>query len=474
MKKKYFPLRAIAFLMVLFVTLQSVSQVLSQKEFRSSIAPIYDLPKNSLDVLFFGSSHMNCSVSPMLLWEKYGITSFNCGIGDQTLPGTYYLMREILKIQTPKVIVLETYRINFNAKLGALKEERLHWFTDNVPFSYGVHEAIQDLTKAETDKTEYYLPIYSYHSRWKELTKEDFTDPKRPFFRGMDRLTTYRGFEDAFEGYEDILEPPEIPMKYLEKIIELCAKKNIPLVLMTAPYQSESVPTVRYMQNYLGKVAEQRNIPYIDFFNLYRKINLDSMRDMADSGHLNIFGAEKVTTYLGEYLKENYGLQDHRREDNYKFWWDDLITYQHDRNTVALEIVSAGLEIYGFSQYYSLLNEKGYIVAISALAESDDDIGKLNELVRQFGSTENYDKVPLYYSAIFEDGKKLWEYADTTVSNQSSMVSDLEVAIGNQKYGGGELAIAVDGEIILDQKDGINVVVFDKFTHEIVSKVRVQ
>lgn len=156
------------------------------------------------------------------------------------------------------------------------------------------------------------------------------------------------------------------------------------------------------------------------------------------------------------------------------FWDRLLITYQHDRNTVALEIVSAGLEIYGFSQYYSLLNEKGYIVAISALAESDDDIGKLNELVRQFGSTENYDKVPLYYSAIFEDGKKLWEYADTTVSNQSSMVSDLEVAIGNQKYGGGELAIAVDGEIILDQKDGINVVVFDKFTHEIVSKVRVQ
>lgn len=261
-------------------------------------------------------------------------------------------------------------------------------------------------------------------------------------------------------------------MEYLKKIIDLCAEKDIPLVLMTAPYQSKSVPTVRYMQNYLGEIAEKQGIPYIDFFELYHEANMNSMKDMADNGHLNIFGAEKVTAYLGKWLNENYDLQDHREEEKYNFWWDDLIAYKHDRNTVALEIVSKGIENFGFSSYCSLLNEKGYIVAVSALVENDDNICRLNELAECLGSRGNYNKAPLYYGAIFEDGEKLWEYAGAKAEGQVRMASNLEIAIGNQKYGKGALSIAIGGEVVSDQKEGINVVVFDKYTHSVISSIK--
>ena len=43
--------------------------------------------------------------------------------------------------------------------------------------------------------------------------------------------------------------------------------------------------------------------------------------DTVDKGdHLNLTGARKVTRYLGNYLKENYELPDHREEQSYREW----------------------------------------------------------------------------------------------------------------------------------------------------------
>ena len=43
--------------------------------------------------------------------------------------------------------------------------------------------------------------------------------------------------------------------------------------------------------------------------------------DTQDKGdHLNVYGAEKVTSYLGNYLEENYELEDHRNDPTYEAW----------------------------------------------------------------------------------------------------------------------------------------------------------
>jgi len=38
--------------------------------------------------------------------------------------------------------------------------------------------------------------------------------------------------------------------------------------------------------------------------------------------HVNIFGAEKYTSFLGNYLQEKYSLPDKRNEQKYQEWND--------------------------------------------------------------------------------------------------------------------------------------------------------
>ena len=55
---------------------------------------------------------------------------------------------------------------------------------------------------------------------------------------------------------------------------------------------------------------------------------IDYVEDCFDwHGHLDTEGAGKVTVYLGNWLKENYDLPDHRGEDGYAHWDENLIKY---------------------------------------------------------------------------------------------------------------------------------------------------
>ena len=65
-------------------------------------------PENSLDVLFLGDSEAYSGFVPMALWKDTGIASFVCASVDQKPYETEDFLREALKNQSPKVVVLET------------------------------------------------------------------------------------------------------------------------------------------------------------------------------------------------------------------------------------------------------------------------------------------------------------------------------------------------------------------------------
>ena len=67
----------------------------------------WNLPNNTNEVLFLGTSHMMCGISPVEIYEKNGIVSYNLGTASQPIQGTYYLLKEAFKYQSPKVIVLD-------------------------------------------------------------------------------------------------------------------------------------------------------------------------------------------------------------------------------------------------------------------------------------------------------------------------------------------------------------------------------
>ena len=58
------------------------------------------------ELLIVGNCESYENISPMKLWEEYGITSYIRGNSNQLISQSYYLLREALRYEKPKVVLL--------------------------------------------------------------------------------------------------------------------------------------------------------------------------------------------------------------------------------------------------------------------------------------------------------------------------------------------------------------------------------
>ena len=73
--------------------------------------------------------------------------------------------------------------------------------------------------------------------------------------------------------------------------------------------------------NTIKAYAEVNNLAFIDLNYDNTNFSIDWSTDSSDSGyHLNIHGAQKVSKYLADYLKENFELESHKDDPNYSSW----------------------------------------------------------------------------------------------------------------------------------------------------------
>ena len=90
-----------------------------------------DEKKDSIDVIFAGTSHMTYSVSPMELYEEYGFTSYNLASARQPLAVARYALQIALKTQDPKVFVLDVSSLFTDIYDGPV----FKYVTEQVPLS---------------------------------------------------------------------------------------------------------------------------------------------------------------------------------------------------------------------------------------------------------------------------------------------------------------------------------------------------
>lgn len=76
-----------------------------------AITQFYDLKKNSIDVLYMGDSKMYSSVSPYEIYKEKNITGYDLATPGEVCWSTYYILKEALKTQKPKIIFLEANNI---------------------------------------------------------------------------------------------------------------------------------------------------------------------------------------------------------------------------------------------------------------------------------------------------------------------------------------------------------------------------
>ena len=323
--------KIVLFLMIGILLLQCISWILMGKIAIGNISSLYTEPKGSIDIVFMGTSHMVNAVYPMELWREFGYTSLNQGQNGQTLPATYYALKEVLRLQTPKLIVLDLYYLNAETSVGNLPFT--HETIDHLPFIDRLSFVLN--TVPRENSMEFLFPISLYHDRWKTLKAMDL----RSYTRSA-QLGANISFEQSID-YESlslfsllnpsqIEEPSIMPKSYLEKIVALCQKKNVAILLVVLPYLPNpyaSEDDQAYF-NWAGAYALNHDIPYWNMlWDVDGILQFDYRSDMRDSTHANYWGARKITSALGAYIGENFSIQDHREDDAYAYWDSYVASY---------------------------------------------------------------------------------------------------------------------------------------------------
>ena len=301
-KKPRLALRAAAFLLalILFLGISWFAGWLFMPK-RVSYGSLWEQylqeEKNSLDVLFFGSSVVYCDVAPAWIWEESGLRAWVLAGPEQTVPITYYYIRESLRTQSPKLILLEATALFFH--------EYEHYTKANIStMPLSLNRLAATLTAAERQERKGLLyPMYNYHYRWTEAERAELQERLRPAtdpYAGYTPLARSLPQTRRING-ERVLEPAvyEKNLRYLTKIRDLCRSKGIELQLYLAPSAAELSPELRTR---LAADAAALDVSFLDLSELPSELGIDDEQDWYDPLHFNVRGAEKFSRWWGSYL----------------------------------------------------------------------------------------------------------------------------------------------------------------------------
>ena len=290
---------------------------------------------DSYDVVFMGSSHMNGGLDPNVIWNQQGITSFNYATGGQPIDVTYYLLKDVLKTHKNPIVVLDVFYLGMTSEYGA--SGFVSNALDNMRLSTNKINAIWN-TVPLSDRILHLLPTLNYHFRWSSLEAKDLSfDTKSVYYtKGFEAgINKYGKSNTSIESTGNRAVIPEKSLDYLNKIIELSKTENFDLVFANMPCdyaeadkEDDWVNDCEAMMNTINDIAQKNDIPFLDLYDKQEEIGIDFANDMNNSGHLNLWGAKKVSTYLGTYLSQNFNLTDHRADSTFAQWNED---YKHSQ-----------------------------------------------------------------------------------------------------------------------------------------------
>lgn len=459
------------------------------------VSGFYEEKENSLDVLFLGTSHMNNAVSPMELYEKYKFTSYNLAMPSQPMEVTYYLLKNALEFQKPKVVVCDASYL-FMGSTNAQTRWRL--VLDEIPLGYNKLEIGMEFVEKYSEESliGVIFPLFNYHDRWKSLVERDFTDFLRNrnyYAKGYSVMIDRAGFgitqeeiteqeqemmnQDAkiLKKYEEGISsltitqnaiwnptPSEEAVKYLLKMKELCDTNNIELLVTKIPVNTTPASGNAWTQqkyDEMKKLAEMYHIHYWDM--LYdTDVGIDWLSDTRDGGgHLNVLGMMKTSSVLGNYLVGNYELGAEEKEE----WEKDLEVWQAVRKVALLSLDNKFVSYIG--QLKDEFSDKVIFMAVSNDFSSnwtEED----NELFQtSFGLQFNI--ADIYrgsYVAIIEQGKVTYEASSNRKINYTgkTLIGGRSYAITSSGYYTGSTAqIKIGGVNYAVGGEGLNIVVYD-------------
>lgn len=329
-KKSMIPItKMIAFIIIFIFVFTYLTYLMKPDEVSlRNINGYYGEKKNSLDMVYIGGSACFVYWAPLQAFEDEGIASYSYGAYVVQAELYKYLIKEALKTQDPELIVIDARA--FQYRENRLPEE-VHYrnFLTGMSFSLNKLEFINENVEKNIgqETLPYIFDIIKYHRSF-------FSDNINPNALSM----MFHTYKNPLKGFYFV---PEVAMleEYDNKTDEekKIAKESEDILLdlldyikttdndylfVVSPYQETKEQRMQF--NYIEDIITEAGYNFVDANLYYDEMNLDFEGDLYNFNHVNIYGAEKYTSFISDYIKENYDLPDRRDDSNYKEWYDLL------------------------------------------------------------------------------------------------------------------------------------------------------
>lgn len=279
----------------------------------------------ALDMVLIGASIDLHSWEPIKAYEEYGFTSYDYCVNSMSAEEALLFMKQVQKYQADS---RPLYVINLHQFI---------WWNDGdnaLAFSNGLNSTRFNLERITflnyllryhdamsfDDKLSYYLelPIYLGDSR-KFNPYQMFNTANESATKGYVPWVGCTVLKEPKQIRTDSCQPiDERADILLDDLMEYAKQNDIEILFYISPFVTDSGFEANV--NYLRNRVRQQGFELLDLNQYYDEIGLDFSTDYHDSAHVNPIGAEKITVFLGQYLLDNYGLEDHRGDGAYADW----------------------------------------------------------------------------------------------------------------------------------------------------------
>lgn len=360
----------------------------------------HSLPENSMDVFVLGSSHAQYGFQPSFFHGETGLYSYVMGSACQPLEVAVQMLKEGLKTQHPKLVMLEVFT--------ALPLRSVcHAPSCYVMAGYQMQgeEKLKTFSYLEAEKAQTYENDFLiHHNDWKNIKNFDYFKPEywKKDTQALDFNFGYVYQQANYpihgywgeQRYETIprRELRPIDQESLNTIKKICDENKISLLLFKTPIDGMDEENQAYLDA-VWRWAQANKVAYRDFVREDEQIGF-ALQVHADSYHAYVHGSAILTHELAKtVLEKDYPFNHRPQEELDKLYAeaDNIYTWealQSERDPIHI------LQRLKQAKGISFLSFRGY---------PEPQKEELNQALQQLSGQ----KIDFYkpFQAIFEDGR---------------------------------------------------------------------
>ena len=301
-------------LLILLVGLGCLNNLFLPEERGNDIwKSFYGLPKDTIDMVFIGSSHCWVGFVPMIFNKTLKLDSYHLGMSGTSIEQVYFILVEALKTQKPKFVVIELFSIR-PIRNSVEEAPMIHSSLDGMKLNKNKFKAVK-LNADQNSRLDYLFLLTKNHTYWKDIDMSTLlhsrTNNINYFGYKNQLLTPYKtkGEKIIIDSTElrEIKSLPQSRIDILDDIEKLCSNNDIELIYVNIPFITQlkvsQVELAQYVNGFVN-YAKEKDIEILEY-RFFDDIGLDKTH-LTDDGHTNIEGAYLVSTHLANYIGDNY------------------------------------------------------------------------------------------------------------------------------------------------------------------------